>query len=72
MEYQYPIYCKLTASPLVVKFDGLGSGVVVLPNGVYSANWIPHTDQKTWVQLNPLQVASLELQNQTSHRTQHD
>lgn len=53
---KYPIYCKLKDGDLIVKFDGLRSGVVVKHNtyhyiGYKGNNWKPHTDTDIWEQL---------------------
>ena len=55
-EFEYPIYCKLKDSFLVVKFTGLQSGEVVVNNKYYnigykSNDFISHTDSDVWQQL---------------------
>ena len=55
-EFEYPIYCKLKDSSLVVKFKGLRQGKTVVNNtfnnvGNKSSIWQNHTDINTWQQL---------------------
>ena len=55
-EFEYPIYCKLKDSSLVVKFTGLKSGEVVINEEYHNvlnerSDWIKHTDTNTWQQL---------------------
>ena len=55
-EFEYPIYCKLKDSSLVVKFKGLKNGKTVVNNtfnnvGNKSSIWQNHTDINTWQQL---------------------
>ena len=55
-EFNYPIYCKLKYSSLVVKFTGLQSGEVVVNSKHYnigdkSTTYRSHTDTKTWQRL---------------------
>ena len=55
-EFNYPIYCKLKGSSLVVKFTGLQFGEVVVNNKYYkveeiSNEWRTHTDTDVWQQL---------------------
>ena len=55
-EFEYPIYCKLKDSSLVVKFKGLKNGKPVVNNtfnnvGNKSYIWQNHTDINTWQQL---------------------
>ena len=55
-EFEYPIYCKLKDSSLVVKFKGLKNGKPVVNNtfnnvGNKSYIWQNHTDINTWKQL---------------------
>ena len=55
-EINYPIYCKLKGSSLVVKFTELQSGEVVVNNNYYnvgdkSTDWRSHTDTDVWQQL---------------------
>ena len=55
-KFEYPIYCKLKDSSLVVKFKGLKNGKTVVNNtfnnvGNKSSIWQNHTDINTWQQL---------------------
>ena len=55
-EINYPIYCKLKHSSLVVKFTELQSGEVVINNNYYNVgnkntDWRSHTDTNVWQQL---------------------
>ena len=55
-EFNYPIYCKLKDSSLVVKFTELQSGEVVINNKYYKVgkkrnDWRKHTDTTAWQQL---------------------
>ena len=55
-KFNYPIYCKLKDSSLVVKFTGLQSGETVINSkynniGDKSTNWEKHTDTNVWQQL---------------------
>ena len=55
-KFNYPIYCKLIDSSLVVKFTGLRTGEVVINEERHSVlrkrnDWIKHTDTKQWQQL---------------------
>lgn len=55
-EFEYPIYCKLKNSSLVVKFTDLTTGELVIDNGFYEVNetsvyWKAHTDTNYWQQL---------------------
>ena len=55
-EFNYPIYCKLKESSLVIKFTGLQTGEVVVNNyphnvGYNRYDWIEHTDKNEWQQL---------------------
>ena len=55
-EFEYPIYCKLKDSSLVVKFTGLTTGELVIGNeyqkvGEKCNEWIKHTDTNEWQQL---------------------
>ena len=55
-EINYPIYCKLKGSSLVVKFTELQSGEVVINNNYYNVgnkntDWRSHTDTDVWQQL---------------------
>lgn len=54
-QFEYPIFCKSKKSSLVVKFDGLQSGEVVVqvqnnlyPIGHTSNDWAKHTDTGIW------------------------
>ena len=54
--FEYPIYCKLKDSSLVVKFTELQSGEVVINNKYYkvgetSSEWRNHIDSDVWQQL---------------------
>ena len=55
-EFEYPIYCKLKNSSLVVKFTELQYGKVVVNSGNYKIvdiifGWQSHKDTDTWQQL---------------------
>ena len=55
-EFNYPIYCKLKNSSLVVKFTGLNSGEVIVNHngrnkGEKDTLWTKHTDSDVWQQL---------------------
>ena len=55
-EINYPIYCKLKYSSLVVKFTKLQFGEVVVNDKYYnvgdkSTTWTSHTDTDVWQQL---------------------
>ena len=55
-KFNYPIYCKLKDSSLVVKFTELQSGEVVIKNKYYkvgetSSEWRNHIDSDVWQQL---------------------
>ena len=55
-EINYPIYCKLKDSSLVVKFKGLRQGKTVVNNtfnnvGDKNTTWTSHTDTDVWQQL---------------------
>ena len=55
-QFEYPIYCKLKVSSLVVKFTGLTTGELVVGNEYQKVGnkrnvWIKHTDTKYWQQL---------------------
>ena len=55
-EFNYPIFCKLIDSSLVVKFTELTTGEVVMNNSYYSVgdkgnDWRIHTDTTVWQQL---------------------
>ena len=56
-EFEYPIYCKLKNSSLVVKFTELTTGEVVVNNNRHKQvgknfnRWIEHTDTEYWKKL---------------------
>ena len=55
-EFEYPIYCKLKDSSLVIKFTALQTGEVVANNNYYNVwykgnDWRKHTDTTVWQQL---------------------
>ena len=57
-EFQYPIWFKdnITGSNLIVRFDSLTKGEVIVGNkvhkvGGYNENWIAHTDNEHWTQI---------------------
>lgn len=55
-EFNYPIYCKLKDSSLVVKFTDLRTGEVVINEERHNVlrkrnDWIKHTDTNQWQQL---------------------
>ena len=55
-EFNYPIYCKLKDSSLVVKFKGLRQGKTVVNNafnnvGNKSSIWQNHSETNVWQQL---------------------
>ena len=55
-EFEYPIFCKLKDSSLVVKFKGLRQGKTAVNNtfnnvGNKSSIWQNHTDTNAWQQL---------------------
>ena len=55
-EFEYPIYCKLKNSSLVVKFTGLQTGGVVVNTYTHNVgenryDWIKHTDENEWQRL---------------------
>ena len=55
-KFEYPIYCKLKDSSLVVKFKGLIQGKTVVNNtfnnvGDKSFIWQNHSETNTWQQL---------------------
>ena len=55
-EINYPIYCKLKYSSLVVKFTKLKFGEVVVNDNYYNVgnkntDWRSHTDTDVWQQL---------------------
>ena len=55
-EINYPIYCKLKDSSLVVKFKGLRQGYSVVNNkfnnvGENAFTWTNHSETNTWQQL---------------------
>ena len=54
--FQYPMWFKSDYSDLVVRFDDLQSGEVIIvgdsphKKGIYKDNWIPHTNEN-WTQI---------------------
>lgn len=55
-EMIYPIYCLSKSSGLIVKFDGLNTGIVVRQDYSYDVDkyridWQKHTDMDTWERL---------------------
>ena len=55
-KFEYPIYCKLKDSSLVVRFIGLRRGEVTISEERHNvlrkrSDWIKHTDTKQWQQL---------------------
>jgi hypothetical protein len=55
-EFQYPMWFKSTSSSLVVRFDNLDSGEVVVGNevhkiGEYDEDWIEHTNKYHWEEI---------------------
>lgn len=55
-EFQYPRWFKSTSSSLVVKFDTLNSGEVVIEGqgwklGEYKSSWSNHTNKDHWVEI---------------------
>ena len=55
-EFNYPIYCKLKDSSLVIKFTELQSGEVVVNNKHYNVgdkgnDWRKHIDTTVWQRL---------------------
>lgn len=55
-EFEYPIYCKLKDSSLVVKFKGLKNGKTVVNNtfnnvGNKFSTWQNHSETNIWQQL---------------------
>ena len=55
-KFEYPIYCKLKDSSLVVKFTDLRTGEVVINEERHNVlrkrnDWIKHTDTNQWQQL---------------------
>lgn len=53
----YPMWFKANLNGLIIKFDGLQSGIVVeegnsfYTKGEYSSLWTPHTDSKYWEEI---------------------
>ena len=55
-EFQYPMWFKSTVSGVVVKFDNLNSGEVIVGNGVhkigeYYDSWVEHTNKYHWEEI---------------------
>lgn len=55
-EFSYPMWFKDTNSELVVRFDGLTCGEVIIGNYAHDIGtcikiWNPHTDTKEWTQI---------------------
>lgn len=55
-EFQYPMWFKSTSSGIVVKFDNLSSGEVIVGNevhkiGEYNDAWVKHTNKYHWEEI---------------------
>lgn len=55
-EYEYPMWFKNNNSDLIVRFDGLQKGEVIVGNkfntkNTYRENWTKHTDKEFWTQV---------------------
>lgn len=55
-EFEYPIYCKLICSSLVVKFTEITTGEIVVNSrydsiGKYRTNWHDYNNNNIWQQL---------------------
>ena len=55
-EFQYPMWFKSTPSGIVVKFDNLNSGEVIVGNevhkiGEYYDAWVKHTNKYHWEEI---------------------
>lgn len=56
-EFHYPMWFKAKSTGLVVRFDCLQSGSVIetgdapYKKGEYGYLWIPHTDDRHWVEI---------------------
>ena len=55
-EFQYPMWFKSTVSGVVVKFDNLNSGEVIVGNdvhkiGEYNDAWVEHTNKYHWEEI---------------------
>ena len=55
-KFQYPMWFKSTLSSLVVRFDNLNSGEVVIEGqgcklGEYKSSWYNHTNKGHWVEI---------------------
>ena len=56
-EFQYPMWFKHTKSDMVVRFDNLKSGEVIISDdnskrkGQYSETWTPHTNATVWTEI---------------------
>lgn len=67
-EFQYPMWFKSILSSLVVKFDTLNSGEVVIEGqgcklGEYKISWYNHTNKGHWVEIEepkPKQKVTIE------------
>jgi len=63
---QYPRWFEGIANGLIVKFDGLQSGVVIQKGdtpyhgGEYSNEWVPHVVIGYWVETKPVSIATDE------------
>lgn len=59
--FEYPIYKKHTKSELVVKFDDLQSGEIIIGNIFYSkgshvSSLMPHTNSEIWQDFDPAEL----------------
>ena len=55
-EFQYPMWFKSTPNGIVVKFDNLNSGEVIIGNevhniGEYNDVWVEHTNKYHWEEI---------------------
>ena len=56
-EFHYPMWFKHTKSDMVVRFDTLKSGEVIIsdgndkPKGRYLETWAPHTNVTVWIEI---------------------
>lgn len=55
-EFQYPMWFKAISSSLVVRFDNLNSGEVIVGNevhkiGEYYGSWFEHTNKYHWEEI---------------------
>jgi hypothetical protein len=60
-EFTYPMWFKDIKSELVVRFDDLTCGEVIIGNyahdiGTYVKSWYPHTDTNEWEQVSEPQI----------------